>query len=50
VTVAVLTLVLDGAGFRWAFAVTAVAAAAGIVLAAAPRFSVVPRRHDVVHG
>jgi MFS family permease len=50
VTVAVLTLVLDGAGFRWAFAITAVAAGAGIVLAAAPRFSVVPRRQDVAHG
>jgi MFS family permease len=50
VTVAVLTLVLDGAGFRWAFAITAVGAGAGIVLAAAPRFSVVPRRPDVVHG
>jgi MFS family permease len=35
VTVAVLTLVLDGPGFRWAFGLTAAAAAAGVVVALA---------------
>jgi MFS family permease len=35
VTVAVLTLVLDSAGFRWAFAITAGAAVAGAVAALA---------------
>jgi MFS family permease len=33
VTIAVLTLVLDGPGFRWAFAITALAALAGALLA-----------------
>jgi MFS family permease len=33
VTVAVLTLVLDGAGFRWAFGITAAAAVAGVLVA-----------------
>jgi predicted MFS family arabinose efflux permease len=35
VTVAVLTLVLDGSGFGWAFAITASAAVAGAVVCAA---------------
>jgi MFS family permease len=56
VTVAVLTLVLDGYGFRWAFAVTAVAALSGVLVALPPRAgrgapeNVVPPRQDVVHG
>jgi MFS family permease len=60
VTVAVLTLVLDGQGFRWAFAVTAFAALAGVLLALVPdsdalmrasaREIVVPARQHVLHG
>jgi MFS family permease len=53
VTVAILTLVLDGHGFRWAFAVTALAALAGVVLALArgtAREIVVPARQHVSHG
>jgi sugar phosphate permease len=53
VTVVVLTLVLDGHGFRWAFAVTALAALAGVVLALArgtAREIVVPARQHVLHG
>jgi MFS family permease len=42
VTVAVLTLVLDAAGFRWAFAITAAAALAGALAAMVRRGSVVP--------
>jgi MFS family permease len=53
VTLALLTLVLDGPGFRWAFAVTAFAALAGVLLAllttTAPEI-VVPARQDVWHG
>jgi MFS transporter len=50
ITIAVLTLVLDGPGFRWAFAVTAVAALAGAVLAGARPESVVPARQHALHG
>ena len=50
VTVAVLTLVLDGHGFRWAFAITAVAALAGAVLAVARREIVVPPRDHLQHA
>jgi predicted MFS family arabinose efflux permease len=64
VTVAVLTLVLDGHGFRWAFAITAAAALAGAFLAAwrsstpgggrwpagVRREIVVPPRQHVLHG
>jgi predicted MFS family arabinose efflux permease len=60
VTVAVLTLVLDGHGFGWAFAVTAFAALAGVVLALVPDRDapvrataheiVVPARQHVLHG
>jgi MFS family permease len=66
VTVAVLTLVLDSAGFRWAFAITAGAAMAGAVAAlagsghrpwrsrfgarTARRQTVVPVRQHVGHG
>jgi len=54
VTVAVLTLVLDGYGFRWAFAITAAAALAGFALGTSGSRrrtkSVVPERQHVLHG